>query len=283
MRSLPYLLLFVILLPAVNCKTNSKDSAGAPVVGADADTLDTSGDTVADSPESGWTDPDHNSRTSLDWSGTYRGNLPCSDCDGIQTSITLFENGDFTRDRTYQGKPSGMVSDNGTFSWDDGGGVITLHPVDGETDKYRVGENVLFQLDSQGDRYTGLESARHELQKIFNDGRVEDRKWELVELNGTEMTFSGAERKPGFTLHSTLGQVTGNNGCNVFVATYDLGAGNRVSFGTIAQSLKACQNREIADRLGEALQKADNYSVKEGILSLNRARMAPLARFRAAE
>ena len=34
-------------------------------------------------------DPAHNSRNSLDWAGIYEGVLPCADCPGIQTRLTL--------------------------------------------------------------------------------------------------------------------------------------------------------------------------------------------------
>ncbi|GGD94473.1 copper resistance protein NlpE [Planktosalinus lacus] len=32
------------------------------------------------------------SENSLDWHGTYQGILPCADCEGIQTEVTLHDN-----------------------------------------------------------------------------------------------------------------------------------------------------------------------------------------------
>jgi len=45
--------------------------------------------------------------------------------------------------------------------------------------------------------------------------------------------------------------------------------------------MMACLNMEIEDELKRALEMADNYSLSSDgkFLSLNRARMAPLARF----
>ena len=41
-------------------------------------------------------DPAHSSRNSLDWAGTYEGVLPCADCPGIRTRLTL------NRDESYE-------------------------------------------------------------------------------------------------------------------------------------------------------------------------------------
>ncbi len=38
----------------------------------------------------------HTSQNSLDWAGVYEGVLPCADCPGIQTRLTL------SRDETYE-------------------------------------------------------------------------------------------------------------------------------------------------------------------------------------
>ena len=42
---------------------------------------------------------------------------------------------------------------------------------------------------------------------------------------------------------------------------------------------KACQEMEIETQLFKVLETVDNYSIKGGVLSLNRAKMAPLAKF----
>ena len=37
----------------------------------------------------------HNSRNSLDWAGTYEGVLPCADCPGTKTRLTLNQDGSY--------------------------------------------------------------------------------------------------------------------------------------------------------------------------------------------
>lgn len=106
----------------------------------------------------------HNSRNSLDYEGTYTGTLPCADCDGIVTEITL-KGDDFTMKLTYQGKEEGnnTFERSGKYIWDDAGRAITL---DGDKhEQYQVGENILFKLDEDGKRITGDLAANYELRK----------------------------------------------------------------------------------------------------------------------
>lgn len=97
----------------------------------------------------------HNSRNSLDWAGTYVGTLPCADCPGIQTTIFLFENGDFEIEENYLER-SFMRQDKGTFEWNDAGDVITLRGIEDSNPRlFKVAENQIIQLDIEGKPITG--------------------------------------------------------------------------------------------------------------------------------
>jgi heat shock protein HslJ len=76
-------------------------------------------------------------------------------------------------------------------------------------------------------------------------------------------------------------QVSGNGGCNSFRGSYTLLEGNRLSFSQLVSTKMACINMEKEGTFMEVLQKADNYSIQGKILSLNKSRMAPLAKFEA--
>lgn len=97
----------------------------------------------------------HNSRNSLDWEGTYVGTLPCADCPGIQTTIFLFESGDFEIEENYLER-SFMRQDKGTFEWNDAGDVITLRGIEDSNPRFfKVAENQIIQLDIEGKPITG--------------------------------------------------------------------------------------------------------------------------------
>lgn len=48
--------------------------------------------------------PVHNARNALDWSGAYRGVLPCADCQGIETVVVLASDGTYETLWKYRGK-----------------------------------------------------------------------------------------------------------------------------------------------------------------------------------
>jgi heat shock protein HslJ len=76
-------------------------------------------------------------------------------------------------------------------------------------------------------------------------------------------------------------RLNGNGGCNSFTGHFELKPGNRLAFSKIAATLMACPDMQIETQLIEALETADHYSLLGDTLTLNKARMAPLARFEA--
>jgi heat shock protein HslJ len=228
-------------------------------------------------------DDSHNSRNSLDWAGSYSGVLPCADCEGILTSVTLHQDGRFTRRTTYIGKSAMPRSDEGNFAWDDDGRLVTLRSPDGSEQMYQVGEEQLFHLDEDGNRITGELAGMYVLEKTVEDPRIEGIRWVLIELNGQPVKASQASEQPHFELQAAEAKVTGHASCNRFFGTYEIKRGNRISFGdNMGMTMMACPDMAIETAYMEAMRKADNYAIFEGQLSLNKARMAPLARFSAA-
>ncbi|AZB25041.1 copper resistance protein NlpE [Chryseobacterium bernardetii] len=93
------------------------------------------------------------SENALDWNGTYEATVPCADCPGIKTSLTLNKDKTFSITEEYLERKS-KNEDKGTFTWDATGSIITLK---GKTAnyKYKVGENILIQLDMDGKEIDG--------------------------------------------------------------------------------------------------------------------------------
>lgn len=107
-----------------------------------------------------------NSMNSLDWQGSYKGIVPCADCEGIETVITIGADSLYTLTLSYLGKKDAVaVKKNGRFNWNDAGNIITLSNMEGGADKYLVGENKLIQLDLEGNRITGNLASKYELTK----------------------------------------------------------------------------------------------------------------------
>jgi copper homeostasis protein (lipoprotein) len=222
-------------------------------------------------------DPAHNASNALDWAGSYRGVLPCADCEGIETVLVLNGDGSYAEHTKYLEEDPILFSTEGQFMWNEAGNTVTLEGP--EPARYFVGENHLVHLALDGSRVEGPLAESYVLTKVSES--VTERRWKLVELNGRPVP--ALEREPYFTLHSDEGRVSGFGGCNNFMGSYTLDEATlRIRFEDLASTLMACNTgMEVETSFHEVLRGVDNYSLSGDNLSLNRARMAPLARFEA--
>lgn len=122
--------------------------------------------TAADSTayETAAADNAHTSQNSLDWPGSYEATIPCADCEGIKTNITLKSNNTFTIVSEYINKNS-KVEDSGKIMWHNNGSVV--HLTGKETDiKLKVGENKLIGLDQEGHEIDGPNAHLYVYNKV---------------------------------------------------------------------------------------------------------------------
>jgi len=130
-------------------------------------------------------------------------------------------------------------------------------------------------LQKQTNQETPGMSTFHNAADIIN------KHWKLVELNGNPVTFPESAEAT-FILLNSDGTVSGNLGCNSFFGSYTLQEGSRITFSQLANTQKMCFDDSIMNietEMIRILHSADNYNLNENQLVLNRARMAPLARF----
>lgn len=226
----------------------------------------------------------HSSRNSLDSAGTYSGVTPCADCPGIRTTITLHTDGRFEQTMVYLERSPEPHIETGHFSWNEAGSNVTLQNTDGAEQQFKVGEYTLTQLDQDGNRITGELAGRYVLQMHRRDPEIEGKKWTLTELRGAPVADGSAARGAFLMLDAEITVASGNSSCNSFSGGYAIKSGNRISFNeNFAVTMMACPDMSAEEQFLDVLRNADNYSVADGVLSLNRARMAPLARFEVVE
>ncbi len=98
----------------------------------------------------------HTSETALDWAGVYEGTMPCADCEGIETVVELRDDNTFTATFNYlgEGDKAHTQTNEGTFTWDESGQIVTLVAQD-DTSQYKVGENQITMLGADGEVNTG--------------------------------------------------------------------------------------------------------------------------------
>jgi copper homeostasis protein (lipoprotein) len=229
------------------------------------------------SPDAAKPAPDaaHNSQNSLDWTGAYRGILPCADCPGIETVVVLQADGRYRTRSRYQDRGGENFTNEGVFTWNAAGSEITL--TGAEPDRYRVQEYRLLRLARDGSEITGPNASAYVLAKLTDP--LLDRYWRLTELNGKPVPE--LPRPAYIILRSEDARAGGLGGCNNFGGGYTLdAAASRIQFGHMVSTQMACtKEMDVEQAFHQVLQNADNYSLNGDTLTLNKARMAPLARF----
>jgi hypothetical protein len=106
-----------------------------------------------------------NSKTSLDWAGTYTGVLPCASCAGIEIKLEIEEDFSYKLSTVYLGKTSEPALQSGTFYWNDAGSIIALGGLE-EVYQFQVGESQLIKLDQAGNKIEGALADKYVLLKI---------------------------------------------------------------------------------------------------------------------
>jgi heat shock protein HslJ len=107
------------------------------------------------------------------------------------------------------------------------------------------------------------------------------RKWKLVELAGKPVADKINGKEPFILFQKSDNRYSASGGCNGLGGTFTLQDNGRIKFSQGMSTMMACENMEIENGLNKALIATDNYSLNGDDLSLNKARMVPLARFKA--
>lgn len=105
----------------------------------------------------------HNAQNSIDYKGTYKGVVPCADCEGIETIVVLTDK-EFVRKTQYLGKDTKVFEEKGVFTWKNGN-IIVFEDITNAPNQYFVGENMIKQLDMEGNVITGDLADRYILTK----------------------------------------------------------------------------------------------------------------------
>ncbi len=100
--------------------------------------------------------------------GTYQADLPCADCDGINTILQLKADSTFMLDEFYPGKSGGEIYHTHTWGKIDFGkdGKLSLTDNVGKVRYYELGDSTVIVLDSEGKRAEGETASLYELKKL---------------------------------------------------------------------------------------------------------------------
>ena len=109
---------------------------------------------------------------------------------------------------------------------------------------------------------------------------ITGKKWKLTELNGQPIKLKNPKNNPYFKLDMNGMRYEGHAGCNGLGGTFEIKQDiMRIKFNQGMSTMMACEDLDIENQFTKAILTADNYSVNGNTLTLNKARMAPLAKF----
>ncbi|MEJ2006187.1 MAG: META domain-containing protein [Cyclobacteriaceae bacterium] len=128
---------------------------------------------------------------------------------------------------------------------------------------------------------SGEMAGENELPENMTNQLLENKKWVLTELLGQAISEDEVKLVPYIEFNVETGKYSGNSGCNNFTGEYELLEGDRIRLGQAASTSKACIDMTLENDFLKVLERADNYIATDSNMVLNRARMAPLARFKA--
>jgi heat shock protein HslJ len=111
---------------------------------------------------------------------------------------------------------------------------------------------------------------------------MQETHWRLTELMGKPVLMNEKMKKEIYiVLKKDENSVLGFSGCNTIMGKYELMEGNRITFSAMASTMMACPDLAIETEFNKMLSTVDNYSINGTVMMLNKARMAPLAKFEA--
>jgi len=188
----------------------------------------------------------HNSRNSLDWAGTYEGVLPCADCAGSKTRLTLNRDDSYRLVTQAHGSRNAEKSVSGVFTWQPSGNAITLDERGGRQE-FSVGEGRLTLLRPKSG--ASQSSAANPVLTLAapHSGDLEQQlgryRWTLVaatDANNRRIAGLPAGQDHPVVLSFDGSRLSVQGPCNRLVAGYQFTAANQLTVIGGASTKMAC-------------------------------------------
>lgn len=200
-----------------------------------------------------------------DWEGTYFGTLPCADCEGIEYELTL--NGDYTYQMIthYIAEGSEYDTISGPFTWNEDQTVIQLGGTskDAASNLFKVEEDQVRYLDTKGKVITGELEENYILKKEGNKA-VEDKKWDLVSLNGEKISDTNSTHFY-IQFHAKDGRVEVKANCNLISFGYKITDNTNLKIEHGMSTMMACPESKDEDMM-KAMENVRSFSLENQTL-----------------
>lgn len=211
--------------------------------------------------------------------GIYSGTFPCDECDGIEFTIILSANKNYSVEKYHLGSKTNYTKQIGIFNWDVNANIIKILPSDKTKEAYtfKLAQNKLILTDPYGTPY------QHEIANTFellkNNSLIIEKYWKLIELNGHEVDAKQYAKEPFIMLKASNFRVYGNLGCNSFSGEFEESDPYKIRFSKLQNTLKYCVNMKIEEEYSKIFETVDNFQLREDTLILRHGRLPALAKF----
>ena len=214
-----------------------------------------------------------------EWAGMYRSYITI-DNQNVVATITL------NPDKTY-------VLQSATSEHND---ILTLT---GRMKITKKGKEITLTGDKESRSINTFKRENSSIVLVENNGKtipkdkivsfekvdikgITEKYWKLIEVRGNAVEVNPVFPQEAYIIFTKEGNVVnGRGGCNSFRGTYTLTGETQIKLSQVISTMMACPDMELESQFLPILEMADNYTISSDgkYLSLNKGRMAPLARF----
>jgi len=216
--------------------------------------------------------------------GTYTGVIPCADCPGIETKVTLKPDYSYDLTTLYQDRQDTPEHKTGKFLWDESRNVIELKNNTGKKKLFQFSDNGLTMLDQNGEKISGALADHYVLKKegarnIIIKG-LASGKWIVQSLENSPKDALSTDKTPYIQFDPDENRIYGHSGCNRFFGTYQLGPKGKINLSGIGATQMFCaKTMEIEHAFLNMLEKCKYISKSDSILQLKNEKQEIIASF----
>ncbi|PRZ00125.1 copper resistance protein NlpE N-terminal domain-containing protein [Marinilabilia salmonicolor] len=210
-------------------------------------------------------------------SGVYEGLLPCADCPGIETTLTINPDNSFEISQVYIDRDSVPFISSGKITKGDKDNIWVFKNRYNET-FYQFEDSALIMLNKDQERIQGLLEEHYILKKkedyLKNDLMVTltGKKWILTKIEGLDSLPEMEARYPHIIFDAEEQRIHGFAGCNSFFGQYQIQPDHKISFENIASTKMYCAHTmELESAFLIALSNCKELSVTGHTLQFQNA------------
>ncbi len=179
----------------------------------------------------------------------FSGIMPCKECGGIKTVLSLNEDHTFSLRQKHEGASAPVFESAGIYRQNLHTGIIRIETVYGVSFPSRIRQGKDKLLVGPGNRNRKATSAAKPAELNAVVPGIKGKLWIFTGLAGDSAALArGSARVPSLKLETGENRFSGFGGCNRIFGNFQLQEGNRITFHQIASTKMACrdENREAA-------------------------------------